>query len=137
MNKTIENIITRRSVKKYLDKQVPMELVEEVVKAGTYAPSGMNCQAGKIIAVTNKEMRDRLSRINGDILNNYSGYRGGGIYLSGNGTFTFTGGTISGNEAEYHGGGVWSNGTFTSCRLYSMYGRINFWNSWFLKSFKR
>lgn len=69
MNKTIEDIITRRSVKKYLDKQVPMELVEEVVKAGTYAPSGMNCQAGKIIAVTNKEMRDRLSRINGDILN--------------------------------------------------------------------
>ncbi len=69
MNKTIEDIITRRSVKKYLDKKVPVELVEEVVKAGTYAPSGMNCQAGKIIAVTNKEMRDRLSRINGDILN--------------------------------------------------------------------
>ena len=44
MNKTIEDIISRRSVKKYLDKPVPMELVEEVVKAGTYAPSGMNKQ---------------------------------------------------------------------------------------------
>ena len=33
MNKTIEDIISRRSVKKYLDKPVPMELVEEVVKA--------------------------------------------------------------------------------------------------------
>jgi len=68
MNQTIENIISRRSVKKYLDKEVPMELVEEVVKAGMYAPSGMNKQAAKIIAVTNKEMRDRLSRINLDII---------------------------------------------------------------------
>ena len=38
MNQTINDIITRRSVKKYLDKPVPMELVEQVVKAGTYAP---------------------------------------------------------------------------------------------------
>ena len=64
MNKTIEDIISRRSVKKYLDKPVPMELVEEVVKAGTYAPSGMNKQSAIILAVTNKEMRDRLSRLN-------------------------------------------------------------------------
>lgn len=68
MNKTIEDIITRRSVKKYLDKTVPMNLVEEIVKAGTYAPSGMNRQSAMIIAVTNKEMRDRLSRINLDIV---------------------------------------------------------------------
>lgn len=68
MNQTIRDIMSRRSVKKYTDEQVPMELVEEVVKAGTYAPSGMNKQAAKIIAVTNKEMRDRLSRINLDII---------------------------------------------------------------------
>ena len=68
MNQTIEDIITRRSVKKYLDRPVPIELVEEVVKAGTYAPSGMNKQSAKIIAVTNREMRDRLSRINLEIV---------------------------------------------------------------------
>lgn len=68
MNQTINDIITRRSVKKYLDKPVPMELVEQVVKAGTYAPSGMNKQASIILAVTNKEMRDRLSRINLEIV---------------------------------------------------------------------
>lgn len=68
MNQTIENIITRRSVKKYTDQQVPLELVEQVVKAGTYAPSGMNMQSAKIIAVTNKDLRDRLSRINLDII---------------------------------------------------------------------
>ena len=68
MNETIKNIITRRSVKKYQNKAVPTELVEEIVKAGTFAPSGMNKQSAIIIAVTNKEMRDRLSRINLDIV---------------------------------------------------------------------
>lgn len=68
MNQTIENIITRRSVKKYTDEQVPVELVEEVVRAGMYAPSGMNKQSAKIIAVTNPAMRDRLSRINLEII---------------------------------------------------------------------
>lgn len=68
MNQTIESIISRRSVKKYTDQQVPHELIEQVVKAGTYAPSGMNMQSAKIIAVTNKEMRDRLSHINLEIV---------------------------------------------------------------------
>ena len=68
MNETIKNIITRRSVKKYQDKPVPVELVEEIVKAGTFAPSGMNKQAAIILAVTNKEMRDRLSKLNAAVL---------------------------------------------------------------------
>ncbi len=32
MNKCIENIISRRSVKKYIDKPVPAELIEEIEK---------------------------------------------------------------------------------------------------------
>lgn len=68
MNQTIQNIISRRSVKKYTSEPVPIDLIEEVVKAGTYAPSGMNRQSAKIIAVTNKDMRDRLSRINLEII---------------------------------------------------------------------
>lgn len=67
-NSTLQNIISRRSVKKYDNRSVPIELVEEVVKAGTFAPSGMNRQSPIILAVTNKEMRDRLSRINLEIV---------------------------------------------------------------------
>lgn len=67
-NSTIQNIIARRSVKKYENRPVPIELVEEIVKAGTYAPSGMNRQSAIILAVTNKEMRDKLSRINLEIV---------------------------------------------------------------------
>lgn len=68
MNHYIENIISRRSVKKYQDKPVPLELIEEIVKAGTYAPSGMNRQSAIILAVTNKEMRNRISKINLDVV---------------------------------------------------------------------
>ena len=70
MNTTIKDIITRRSVKKYQDRQVPTELIEQIVKAGTYAPTGMNRQSPIILAITNKEMRDRISRINLDIVIN-------------------------------------------------------------------
>ncbi|MCQ2290927.1 MAG: nitroreductase [Muribaculaceae bacterium] len=68
MNRTIQDIITRRSVKKYIDKPVEDALIEEVVKAGTYAPTGMNLQSPIILVVTNKELRDRLSKMNGAIL---------------------------------------------------------------------
>lgn len=68
MNQTIQDIITRRSVKKYIDKPVEDALIEEVVKAGTYAPTGMNLQSPIILVVTNKELRDRMSKMNGAIL---------------------------------------------------------------------
>ena len=67
-NQTLAVIRTRRSVKKYTDQSVPRELVEAVVEAGMYAPSGMNRQSAIILAVTDKEMRDRLSRMNLDII---------------------------------------------------------------------
>lgn len=68
MNAIIENIITRRSVKSYKSEMPPIEVIEEICKAGTYAPTGMGAQSPIIIAVTNKEMRDRLSRINLEIV---------------------------------------------------------------------
>ena len=68
MNAVIENIITRRSVKSYKSEMPPMELIEEICKAGTYAPTGMGAQSPIILAVTNREMRDRLSRINLEIV---------------------------------------------------------------------
>ena len=68
MNTTIKDIVTRRSVKKYLDKEVPTELIQQIVEAGTYAPTGMNRQSPIILAITNKELRDKLSRMNAEIL---------------------------------------------------------------------
>ena len=68
MNEIIKNILERRSIRKYKDKEVPEELIDEVLKAGTYAPSGMNRQSPIIVAITNKEIRDKLSKINAKIM---------------------------------------------------------------------
>ena len=64
MNTTMNDLLTRRSVRSYTDEVPPMEVIEEICEAGTYAPTGMNRQAPIIIAVTNREVRDRLSKLN-------------------------------------------------------------------------
>ena len=45
-----------------------MELVKKIAEVGTYAPSGLNRQPTLILAVTDKQMRDKLSRLNAKIL---------------------------------------------------------------------
>ena len=67
-NKVLESIKTRRSIRKYKPDMVPKEIIDQIVEAGTYAATGMNRQSPIIIAVTNKEMRDRLSRMNAAIM---------------------------------------------------------------------
>lgn len=64
MNEVIKSIISRQSVKKYKPTMVPEELIASICEAGTYAPTGMGRQSPIIIAVTNKEMRDKLSDMN-------------------------------------------------------------------------
>ena len=64
MNTTMNDLLTRRSVRSYTAEVPPMEVIEEICKAGTYAPTGMNKQAPIIIAVTNREVRDKMSKLN-------------------------------------------------------------------------
>lgn len=44
MNETINTMLTRRSIRSFEDKQVNEADIEQIVEAGLYAPSGMNCQ---------------------------------------------------------------------------------------------
>ena len=36
MNTTMEDLMTRRSIRSYTDEMPPMEVIEEICKAGTY-----------------------------------------------------------------------------------------------------
>lgn len=61
----LEVIEKRRSCRKFDSERMPeMEKIEAVVKAGLNAPSAINTQGGIIIAITNKEIRDKLSAVN-------------------------------------------------------------------------
>ena len=68
MNETIKNMIERRSVRAYADRMPSDEIIAQVLEAGTYAATGMGRQSPIIIAVTNRELRDRLSRMNAQIM---------------------------------------------------------------------
>jgi nitroreductase len=60
MNPVLENIKTRRSVRSYKDLPVPKELIEKVIEAGNYAPTGNNTQAWRFVAVSDAEMLGKL-----------------------------------------------------------------------------
>ena len=64
MSEAMDNILTRRSVRKYKEDMVPKKTIEQIMNAGIYAANGMGKQASIIVAVTNKEIRDKLSTDN-------------------------------------------------------------------------
>ena len=68
MSELLDVIKTRRSIRKYKPDMVPKEIIDKIVEAGTYAATGMGQQSPIILAVTNKEMRDKLSKWNADIM---------------------------------------------------------------------
>ena len=70
MNEVIKNMVSRRSIRKYKNDMIPKEIIEEIVTAGEYAPTGMNSQSPIILAITNKKIRDKLSKLNAKILGN-------------------------------------------------------------------
>ena len=74
MNETIKTLLSRRSVRAFTN-EIPSEKdINEIIQAGLYAPSAMNCQSPVIIAVTNKKMRDCISIVNASIMNKDEGF---------------------------------------------------------------
>ena len=64
MNETLKVLETRRSCRNFKPDMISEEELQEIIKAGTYAPTGMGKQSPLIIAVTNKELRGRLAEEN-------------------------------------------------------------------------
>ena len=68
MSDILDVIKTRRSVRKYKNDMVPAEIIDKIIEAGTYAATGMDRQSPIILAVTDKELRDKLSKMNSRIM---------------------------------------------------------------------
>lgn len=67
-NNALEVLKTRRAIRAYQDKMPEKELIAQVLEAGTYAPTGMGRQSPIIVAVTNRDVRNRLSRLNAQVM---------------------------------------------------------------------
>lgn len=64
---TFDDIVNRRSIRKYRPECPDMDLIGKVVSAGVCAPSGKNGQSATIVAVTNPEEVKYLSRLSSKI----------------------------------------------------------------------
>lgn len=68
MNEVHKALLSRRSIRRYKNDPIPRPVLEEILQAGTYAATGMNRQSPLLIAVTNRELRDRISALNAKIM---------------------------------------------------------------------
>lgn len=69
MNEVINTIMQRRSCRTFDPNRMPSdELIQQVAEAGTWSPTSMGQQNPIIIAVTNPELRNRISRMNAAVM---------------------------------------------------------------------
>ena len=64
MNETLKVLESRRSCRKFKSDAIKDEDLKAIVKAGTYAATGMGKQSPIIIAVTDKKLRDEIAEEN-------------------------------------------------------------------------
>ena len=69
MNKEIlDGIKERRSFRKYKAEQISDAELDTVLEAATYAPTGRNMQAPKMVVVQDKETIETLRKLNAEIM---------------------------------------------------------------------
>lgn len=67
MNDIIQAMETRRSIRQFKPDMPRKEDLQQIIEAGLYAANGRGRQGAIILAVTNRELRDRLSALNREI----------------------------------------------------------------------
>ena len=68
MNETIKTLLERRSIRGYKKDLVPAEILDLILEAGEYAPSGMGMQGTMMVVTQNAELVAKLSQMNADVM---------------------------------------------------------------------
>lgn len=64
MNDVIKCLLGRRSIRAYTDEVIPEDILDEILQAGIYAPSGGNQQSATVIVTQNRELIRKLEIMN-------------------------------------------------------------------------
>ena len=64
MNKVITAIIERRSIRKYTEKQVPKDVLEQILYSATFSPNAGNRQTTQIVICQDAKLNEKLGHIN-------------------------------------------------------------------------
>ena len=67
---TLEDLKTRRSIRSYKPEQISDEQLDQILEAGTWAPTGAGSQSPVIVAVQNRAVIDKLQKLNAEVLKN-------------------------------------------------------------------
>lgn len=68
MNEALKNLMERRSVRGYKKDLVPKEILDEILEAGKYAPSGMGMQGTMMVVTQNPALVEKLSKMNAEVM---------------------------------------------------------------------
>jgi nitroreductase len=74
MSEVMDKIVSRKSIRSFKPDMPDKAVLDEILKAGTYAATGRNFQSPIIIAVTDKKLRDELSAMNAKIMGKDEGF---------------------------------------------------------------
>lgn len=72
MKDTVKDLKERRSIKKYQDRQIEEADLQEILRAGMNAPTGMGMQSPVMAVIQDKETISKLSKMNAKFLGNES-----------------------------------------------------------------
>ena len=68
VNEFIQEMMNRRSCRKFKSEQITDEQLNAILTAGEYAPTGRNMQSPKMVVIQNPEIIAKLSKWNAEIL---------------------------------------------------------------------
>lgn len=70
---SIELLKQRRSIRSYESRQIPEEILDQILEAGTYAPTGMNRQSPVMVAVQDRDVIRMMEQENAAVMGNPEG----------------------------------------------------------------
>ena len=67
MNETMKTILSRRSCRNFMGRQLEDEILNPILEAGTWAASGMGKQSARMVVIQDEKLREKLRRMNAAI----------------------------------------------------------------------
>lgn len=67
MKETLQDLKSRRSCRKYKQEQIKEEELNQILEAGTWAPTGMGAQSPILVVVQDEETIGKLSEMNAQV----------------------------------------------------------------------
>lgn len=70
---SLDEIYTRRSIRKYQNKKVPIEIINEIINAGIVAPSGKNKQPWRFLVFSGEKKDEIVQKMKDGIIREKNG----------------------------------------------------------------